>query len=173
LIIPDIAEGFVETVKRNLVRMGLHWESTNILGGLIACTGNTGCKWASTDTKGQAVALGERLNRRIQLDQPINIHLTGCPNSCAQHYVGDIGLQGVKVNLNGASVEGYNIVFGGGTGVNGAIGKQVFTGIAFSDIPPLLERVLSVYLARRQSGESFAAFTRRHEIRQLQELFSE
>jgi len=173
LLIPDVVDGFVETVKRNLIRMGLHWESTNILGGLIACTGNTGCKWASTDTKGQAVAIGERLSRRLQLDQPINIHLTGCPNSCAQHYVGDIGLQGVKVNLNGASVEGYNIVFGGGTGMNGAIGKQVFTGIAFSDIPLLLERVLSVYLARRQSGESFAAFTRRHEVRQLQEMFSE
>ena len=110
LLIPDVVDGFVETVKRNLIRMGLHWESTNILGGLIACTGNTGCKWASTDTKGQAVAIGERLSRRLQLDQPINIHLTGCPNSCAQHYVGDIGLQGVKVNLNGASVEGYNIV---------------------------------------------------------------
>lgn len=173
LLLPDVADGFVETVKRNLVRMGFHYEATNIAGGLVACTGNTGCKWASTDTKGQAVALAKYLQARVQLDHPINIHLTGCPNSCAQHYVGDIGLQGVKVNFNGASVEGYNVVFGGGTGAGGGIGKQVFTGIAFSEIQPLLERVLQVYLARRQNGETFAAFTRRHEVRQLQELFSE
>lgn len=171
LLIPDVPDAFVETVKRQLVRMGFHHEATNLLGGLVACTGNKGCKWSSTDTKGQAVALGEYLNKRLQLDHPINIHLTGCPNSCAQHYVGDIGLQGVKVGQ--ASSEGYHVVFGGGTGADAAIGKQVFTGIPFSDLPALLERVLKVYLARRNQGETFAAFTRRHDVKQLQEMFSE
>lgn len=171
LLIPDVPDAFVETVKRQLVRAGLHHEATNILGGLVACTGNTGCKWAATDTKGQAVALGAHLNKKLQLDHPINIHLTGCPNSCAQHYVGDIGLQGVKVGA--ASSEGYHVVFGGGTGADAAIGKQVFTAIPFSDLPALLERVLKTYQAKRQSGETFAAFTRRHEVKQLQEMFSE
>ena len=171
VLIPDVPDAFVETVKRQLVRIGLHHEATNLLGGLIACTGNTGCKWAATDTKGQAVALGAHLNKKLQLDHPINIHLTGCPNSCAQHYVGDIGLQGVKVGST--SSEGYHVVFGGGTGADAAIGKQVFTGIPFSDLPALLERVLKTYQARRQSGETFVAFTRRHEVKQLQEMFSE
>lgn len=171
LLIPDVPDAFVETVKRQLVRIGLHHEATNILGGLVACTGNTGCKWAATDTKGQAVALGAHLNKKLQLDHPINIHLTGCPNSCAQHYVGDIGLQGVKVGQ--ASSEGYHVVFGGGTGADAAIGKQVFTGIPFSDLSALLERVLKTYQAKRQPGETFAAFTRRHEVKQLQEMFSE
>ena len=172
LLITDVADGFVETLKRQLIRIGFDYASTNILGGLVACTGNTGCKWASTDTKGQAVKLGEHLNKRLQLDHPVNIHLTGCPNSCAQHYVGDIGLQGVKTMLNNASVEGYNIVFGGGTGPDSAIGKQVFTGIPFSEVPMLLERVLKTYLARRDGTETFAQFTRRHELKQLQEMFS-
>jgi ferredoxin-nitrite reductase len=171
LLIPDVPDAFVETVKRQLVRIGLHHEATNLLGGLVACTGNTGCKWAATDTKGQAVALGAHLNKKLQLDHPINIHLTGCPNSCAQHYVGDIGLQGVKVGT--ASSEGYHVVFGGGTGADAAIGKQVFTAIPFSDLPALLERVLKTYQAKRQPGETFAAFTRRHEVKQLQEMFSE
>ena len=170
LLIPDIPDGFLETVKRQLVRIGFHHEVTNIAGGLVACTGNTGCKWAATDTKGQALKLAEHLNKRLQLDQPINIHLTGCPNSCAQHYVGDIGLQGVKVGT--AAVEGYNIVFGGGTGANAVIGREVFKGISFDEVPRLLEYVLRIYLARRQSGESFIAFTRRHEVKQLQEMFS-
>ncbi|HAB16841.1 MAG TPA: NirA family protein, partial [Verrucomicrobiales bacterium] len=70
-------------------------------------------------------------------------------------------------------VEGYHIVFGGGYGSNQAVARQVFTGIPFSEIPVLLERVLKVYLARRSPGESFAEFTRRHEVKELQELFSE
>lgn len=173
LLIPDVPDAFVETVKRQLVRAGLHHEATSIAGGLVACTGNRGCKWAATDTKGQAVALARHLEKRVPLDRPINIHLTGCPNSCAQHYVGDIGLQGVKVNAGGGPVEGYHIVFGGGTGAEAGIGRQVFTGIAFGEIPALLERVLRVYLERRQPGETFAAFTRRHEVGELQEMFSQ
>jgi ferredoxin-nitrite reductase len=172
LLIPDVSDNFVETVKRQVERIGFHHEATNIMGGLVACTGNTGCKFAATDTKGQAVALAVHLNKRVPLDQPINIHLTGCPNSCAQHYIGDIGLQGVKVNASGSSVEGYNVVFGGGYGAEAGIGKEVFKGISFAEIPKLLEHSLKVYLARRQPGESFAAFTRRHEVKQLQEMFS-
>jgi ferredoxin-nitrite reductase len=169
LLIPDISDSFVETVKRQLVRIGFHYEATNVAGGLVACTGNKGCKFSSTDTKGHALSLAEHLGRRVQLDQPINIHLTGCPNSCAQHYIGDIGLQGVKV---GNGDEGYNIVFGGGCGSNAAIGREIFKGISFGEIPSLLERALKVYLARRQSNESFAQFTRRHDVKQLQEMFS-
>jgi ferredoxin-nitrite reductase len=169
LLIPDVPDAFVESVKRNLVRMGFHHEATSIAGGLVACTGSTGCKWAATDTKGHALALAKHLETRVQLDQPVNIHLTGCPNSCAQHYIGDIGLQGVKT----ASGEGYNVVFGGSSGLGAGLGREVFKGISLGELPVLLERVLQVYLARRQSGEAFAAFTRRHEVRQLQEMFSQ
>jgi ferredoxin-nitrite reductase len=172
-LIPDVPDGFVETVKRQLIRIGLHYEATHILGGLVACTGNKGCKWSSTDTKGHALALGQHLSKRVPLDQPLNLHVTGCPNSCAQHYMGDIGLQGVKTNLGAATVEAYHIVFGGGYGTSQAIGKQVFTGIPFSQVPSLLERVLQIYQSRRAAGESFVAFTRRHTVKQLQELFSQ
>jgi ferredoxin-nitrite reductase len=173
LLIPGVPDGFVETVKRSLVRIGFHHEASTVSGGLVACTGNTGCKFASTNTKGQAVELGRYLEKRVQLDRPINIHLTGCPHSCAQHYIGDIGLLGTKTMLEGESVEAYTVVFGGGYGREQAIAKEVFKGIPFSSLPQLLERVLNTYLRRRQPGESFAAFARRHEVRQLQEMFSE
>lgn len=172
LILPDVPDGFVETVKRQLVRAGLHHEATHVAGGLVACTGNKGCKWSSTDTKGHALALGRHLNGRLSLDQPINIHFTGCPNSCAQHYMGDIGMQGVKVNMGGESVEGYNVVLGGGYGTEQGCGRPVFTGVPHSDLPALLENVLRVYLARRHHGESFVSFTRRHELGALQAMFS-
>jgi len=97
LIIPNIPDPFVETVKKALVKMGLHWEQSNLRSGLVACTGNSYCKFASSNTKSHALELADYLEKRVDLDQPINIHLTGCPNSCAQHYMGDIGLLGAKV----------------------------------------------------------------------------
>jgi ferredoxin-nitrite reductase len=173
LLIPNVPDAFVETVKRNLVRIGFHYEASAIAGGVVACTGNSGCKWASTNTKGQAIEIARYLENRVQLDQPINIHLTGCPHSCAQHYIGDIGLLGTKTTLEGESVEAYNVVLGGGFGHDQTIAKEVFKGIPFSAMLPLLERVLKVYVARRKAGESFAAFARRHETKELQEMFSQ
>jgi ferredoxin-nitrite reductase len=172
LILPDIPDGFVETVKRSLVRIGLHYEATSITGGVIACTGNTGCKFAMTNTKGQAVELARYLERKLHLDQPINIHLTGCPNSCAQHYIGDIGLLGVKIGQNETQREAYHVFFGGGSGFEQQLGRQVFHGVPFSELPALLEKVLKIYLERRSGHETFIQFVTRHEVKQLQEIFS-
>ena len=172
LLIPNIPDPYVETVKKNLVKMGFHYETTTISGGLIACTGNTGCQWAATNTKGQAVLLARYLEKKVRLDQPINIHLTGCPNSCAQHYMGDIGLLGAKVKQGGDTVEGYHVVMGGGFGDKQAVAREVFKGVPFNELTSLLEHVLKTYLAQRQSGESFVEFTRRHTVKELQEIFS-
>jgi ferredoxin-nitrite reductase len=172
LILPNIPDGFVETVKRSLVRIGLHYEATSITGGVIACTGNTGCKFAMTNTKGQAVELARYLERKVHLDQSINIHLTGCPNSCAQHYIGDIGLLGVKIGQNENQREAYHVFFGGRSGFQQQLGRQVFHGIPFSELPALLEKVLKIYLERRSANETFIQFVTRHEVQQLQEIFS-
>jgi ferredoxin-nitrite reductase len=172
LILPDIPDGFVETVKRSLVRIGLHYEAASITGGVIACTGNTGCKFAATNTKGQAVELARYLERKLHLDQPINIHLTGCPNSCAQHCIGDIGLLGVKIGQNENQQEAYHVFFGGRAGFEQQLGKQVFHGVAFSELPALLEKVMKIYLERRSGNETFIQFVTRHEVSRLQEIFS-
>jgi ferredoxin-nitrite reductase len=172
LIIPNVPDAFVETMKKNLIKIGFHHAATSISGGLIACTGNTGCQWAATNTKGQAVLLARHLEKKIQLDLPINIHLTGCPNSCAQHYMGDIGLLGAKVNQGGDTVEGYHVVLGGGFGEKQAVAREVFRGVPFNELPTLLEHILEVYLAKRERGESFVDFTRRHSVKELQEMFS-
>jgi ferredoxin-nitrite reductase len=168
-----VPDAFVETVKRNLGSIGFGCSASSIAGGLVACTGSTGCKWAATDTKGHAVALARHLEKRVRLEQPINLHLTGCPHSCAQHYIGDIGLVGAKTTLSGESVDAYHVVLGGGFGHERAIAKEVFKAIPYSALPELLERILKVFQEKRQTGETFAEFSRRHEVKQLQELFSE
>lgn len=170
LLITDVKKKNVPAVKRQLEKMGLHWDATSVRAGLVACTGNTGCKYAASNTKGQAMLLAEYLEPRITLDQPINIHLTGCPHSCAQHYVGDIGLLATNVESGEDMVEGYHIHVGGGYGAEEGIAREIYPSVAFADVPPLVERLLLAYLEHRQEEESFVQFTRRHEVKALKNL---
>ncbi len=172
LIIPGIADADLEAVKAAIIEIGFHYRSTSISGGLIACTGNVGCKFAAANTKGHALLLAEFLEQNIELDQPINIHLTGCHHSCAQHYIGDIGLIGAKVKVDGESVEGYSVVLGGGCDDTQAIAHEVFGGTAFEDLKPLLLNVLRTYQEQRKEQETFWQFTRRHSAEELKNLFS-
>jgi ferredoxin-nitrite reductase len=114
----------------------------------------------------------EHLEGRVALDFPVNIHLTGCPHSCAQHAMGDIGLLGAKVKRHGETVDGYHVFVGGGFGANKALGRQVFTGVPHDELAPLVERMLRVYLRERADNERFQEFTARHDLGRLQELFS-
>ena len=173
LIIPHVHEKDLEAIKKEIVEIGFHYTTQSVTGGLIACTGNRGCKYAASNTKGHAVALGDYLKERFDLDQPINIHLTGCHHSCAQHYIGDIGMMGVKAKYNGETVEGYNIAFGGGVDDNQAIARDVFKAVPFEEIPALIEHCLNIYLEKREKQETFAQFTRRFSEDDLNTLFAQ
>jgi ferredoxin-nitrite reductase len=174
LLISDIPEAGLADAKARLRVLGLDWSATSVRGGLVACTGNTGCKFSATDTKGQAMLLAEHLESRVSLDQPVNIHLTGCHHSCAQHYVGDIGLLGAKVERSEETVEGYHIYVGGGAGDGRKLGRELWTGVPFGDVPRRVETLLRAYLAnRRSAGESFHAFANRHEIADLRGMCGE
>ncbi len=172
LIIPNVPDSLVETVKKALVKMGLHWQQSNLRSGFIACTGSSYCKFAASNTKAHALELADYLDQKFDLDQPINVHLTGCPNSCAQHYMGDIGLLGAKVKVAGESVDGYHVFVGGGFGAKQAVGRQVFQGVSFNDLKPTLEKMLRAYLRHRITAETFQDFTQRHDLNTLQAFFS-
>src|SRR5690606_3982510 len=127
------------------------------------CTGNAGCKFAAADTKGQAMILARYLEERLTLETPINIHLTGCHHSCAQHYIGDIGLIATKVPVGDDMLEGFHLFVGGGWGERQAIGRELFSSVVCERIPTLLEQLLRGFLEQRESlEETFADFARRH-----------
>ena len=175
LIISDIHRDHIEAVKSAIEALGLTWQASSIRAGLIACTGNKGCKFSASDTKGHALQIADYVEPRITLDQPINIHLTGCHHSCAQHYIGDIGLIAAKVDVEGSDdqVEGYHVLVGGGYGDEQALAREVFQSVAAADIGPLVERMLATYMAQRNhADETFHAFTKRHEADDLQKVFS-
>lgn len=172
LILPGVPTAFVETVRKALSKAGLDSQATALRGGFIACTGNSHCRFAASNTKAHALDLMRWLDTRITLDQPINIHLTGCPNSCAQHYMGDIGLLGTKVKVGGEYREAYHLFVGGGFGERQAVGRSLFNGVHLDELRSVLLRMLQTYVALRSHGESFQQFTARHDIGRLQELFS-
>jgi ferredoxin-nitrite reductase len=171
LVVPNVPDAYVATLGKALVKAGFDWRPSHVRSGFIACTGNRHCKFASSDTKGHALALMKWLDGRVPLDQPVNIHLTGCANSCAQHYMGDIGLLGTKVKVEGESREGYHVFVGGGFGGRQAVGRQLFAGVTVEALRPLLARMLGTYLRERTGTESFQRFTARHDVGKLQELF--
>ncbi len=171
LIIPGIPEEKLQAAITAIQATGLDHRNNTITGGLIACTGSRGCKYAAADTKGHAVALGAHLSTKMILDQPVNMHLTGCHHSCAQHYIGDIGMMGTRVKIeDGSTVDGYNIVLGGGVDDQQAIAREVWKSVKADEINPLIEELLCAYLAQRNEGETFATFTRRLSVAELQAL---
>lgn len=172
LIISDIARDHVEAVKEEIEMLGLAWRASSVRAGMVACTGNTGCKFSASDTKRHAQAIIEHVEPRVALDAPVNIHLTGCHNSCAQHYIGDIGLLAAKVSVSeDAEVEGYHFYLGGGHGDTRELAREVLRDVRADEVPTVIERLLSAYLARRTSpGEPFHVFARGQTVEQLRAL---
>lgn len=169
VIIPHVPDAFVQTALRSIARIGFYHEAAASAGGIIACTGNKGCKYSAADTKAHAASLMKHLGSRVKITCPVNIHFTGCPNSCAQHYCGDVGLVGSKL-ADGS--EGYNLVLGGGMDNEQGIARELFRGVHHAEVNRTVERILITYEAEKASGETFVAWVRRHSIKELQEKFS-
>lgn len=171
LLISDIAAEEKEAVEAALGRIGLTAKVSVARAGIVACTGNVGCKFAASDTKRHAAAIADHLDAVLELDAPVNVHVTGCPNSCAQHYVGDIGLLGAKIAVGDSQLEGYHLFAGGGFAEQRALGREVLRDIPAEDTPRVIERLLRAYLERRTSaGEAFRDFTKRHSPEALREI---
>jgi ferredoxin-nitrite reductase len=110
----------------------------------------------------------------VQIDTPVNIHLTGCHHSCAQHFISEIGLLACKVETggDGDTVEGYHILVGGGFGPDATLGREIYRDVKAEDAPKTVERILKAFVAHRASPqESFLAFAARHDDGALKAMF--
>jgi len=171
LLIPHVTDAFCAVLTRAVQSLGFFTDPHAAAGGVIACTGSKGCKYAAADTKSHARALMAHLRKRDPgLDHPVNIHFTGCPNSCAQHYCGDIGAVGAKLT---DGREGYHVVLGGGMDQEQGIAREIFRGVGAEEVPALFEKILVTYRSRCNAGETFVQWTRRHSVKELQEMLSQ
>src|SRR5216683_562092 len=174
LLVSGVPDERVEAAVAAVAALGLATSASAIRAGLVACTGNVGCKFAASDTKRHAEEIARWCEPRVALDAPVNVHLTGCHNSCAQHYISEIGLLACKVATSeeGDAVEGYHVFAGGGFGADAVLGRELYRDVKAEDAPATVERMLKAYLAHRGSpAESFLAFANRHEVEALKALF--
>jgi ferredoxin-nitrite reductase len=172
LLISGVPDGKVTGAEAAIAALGLGTKATSVRAGLVACTGNVGCRFSASDTKRHAEDIAQWCESRVTLDGPVNIHLTGCHHSCAQHYIGEIGLLACKVEEGEEQIEGYHVYVGGGFGPDAALGREIYRDVKAKDAPRVIESMLKGYLAHRAAREeTFLAFSRRHEVDQLKTLF--
>jgi sulfite reductase (ferredoxin) len=139
--------------------MGLQVEVSAFWRGAIACTGTEFCKLAIAETKGFAKWLvGEMEERLPGFDQQIKLHVTGCTNSCGQHWIADIGLEGKKIKKDGKMVDAFYFCVGGAVGKFARPGRTLGYRAAADEVPDAIERLLRGYLAARQPSEDLRAY---------------
>ncbi len=168
LLIVNVPYRSADTVARQLEGVGLHVKASPFWRGAIACTGTEFCKLAITETKGFTRWLVKEMQERLpEFDQDLKLHVTGCPNSCGQHWIADVGLEGKKVKVQGEWVDAYYFTLGGGVGRHQAFARPVGYRCPAHEVPDALERLLLAYLERRCPGENLRHFFARHDEAEL------
>ena len=158
-VIPHVPKANLDTVLAGLKAIGLTVEANNFWRGAVACTGTEFCKLAITETKGFARWLVEELEGRIPgFDQPIKLHVTGCPNSCGQHWIADVGLEGKKIKHDGKLEDAWSFALGGALGEHAGVARVVNYRCLSSDVPDALERLLRNYLGTRDAEQNLRSW---------------
>jgi sulfite reductase (ferredoxin) len=163
LIFLDIPNARVAEFIGELGVIGLHVEATNFWRGTVACTGMEFCKLAITETKGFARWVVDELEGRLpQFDQQLRLHVTGCPNSCGQHWIADIGIEGKKIKHEGQLADAYYFCLGGAVGQHSGVARPVGYRCLATEVPTAIERLLRSYLSGRSENENLRAWFARH-----------
>lgn len=171
LIVPNVPKDKSAELAKELQAIDLRIEGSPFWRGAIACTGTEFCKLAITETKGFARWLVDELETRLpQFDQQLKLHVTGCPNSCGQHWIADIGMEGKKIKQDGKMVDAYYFCVGGNLGQHAGTARPVGYRCPATEVPEAIERLLRGYLSDRQRNEDLQGYFARtsdDEIRAL------
>jgi sulfite reductase (ferredoxin) len=173
LLIINVPAANTGVLARELERVGLRVGGSPFWRGATACTGSEFCKLAITETKGFTRWLVEELEERLPgFQEHLKLHVTGCPNSCGQHWIADIGIEGKKMKIDGRLVDAYYFCLGGAVGKHQAIARPVGYRCAAADVPDAIERLLRSYRADRYCGENLRQFFARHSDSELREVLA-
>jgi len=163
LLFIDVPNKKAAELAQELNKLGLHVEGSSFWRGAVACTGTEFCKLAITETKGFTRWVVDELEERLpEFDQQLRLHVTGCPNSCGQHWIADIGIEGKKIKHEGKLTDAFYFCLGGAVGQHAAIARPVGYRCPAPLVPEAIERLLRHYLADRQPEENLRAWFGRH-----------
>jgi len=173
LLVVNVPTVNADDLAKELDDIGLKVGASPFFRGTVACSGTEFCKLAITETKAFSRWLVEEMEERLPgFDQHLKLHVTGCPNSCGQHWIADIGIEGKKIKVNDRLVDAYYFCVGGALGLHQATARPVGYRCPATEVPDALERLLSRYLDERDPGENLRKFFARHSDAELRELLA-
>jgi len=173
LLVVNVPTLNAESLATELDAIGLQAGGSAFSRGTVACSGTEFCKLAITETKQFSRWLvGEMEDRLPGFDQHLKLHVTGCPNSCGQHWIADVGIEGKKIKVRDRMVDAYYFCVGGALGLHQATARPVGYRCPATEVPDALQRLMSRYLADREPGENLRQFFSRHSDSQLREFLA-
>jgi sulfite reductase (ferredoxin) len=173
LLIVNVRKESAALVADTLTAAGLPVRASVFARGTISCTGSEFCKLALTETKSFARWLTEELEERVPaFEEQLKLHITGCPNSCGQHWIADIGIEGKKIKQNGKMVDAYYFCVGGSVGQFASIARPVGYRCTADTVPDAIERLLEGFNTRREGKENLRQFFGRHTSEELRALLA-
>jgi sulfite reductase (ferredoxin) len=173
LLIVNVPQINADSLAKELDGISLKVGASSFFRGTIACSGTEFCKLAITETKAFSRWLVEELEERLPgFDQHLKLHVTGCPNSCGQHWIADIGIEGKKIKVHDQLVDAYYFCVGGALGLHQATARPIGYRCAATEVPDAIERLLRRYLVEREVGENLRQFFARRTDPQLRALLA-
>ncbi len=174
LVIVNVPNTRASGLARELDAIGLPTEASPFWRGAVACTGTEFCKLAITETKAYTQWLVRELEERMPaFSQHLKLNITGCPNSCGQHWIADIGLEGKKIKAErGRTIDAYYFCVGGGVGANASIARPVGYRCPAAEVPDAIERLVNAFRSRALPGESLRSFLARHATEDLRSFLA-
>jgi sulfite reductase (ferredoxin) len=173
LLIVNVPQHDAGALARELDAVGLPVGGSSFWRGAVACSGSEFCKLAITETKSFSRWLVEELEERLPgFEQHLKLHVTGCPNSCGQHWIADIGIEGKKIKVDGKQQDAYYFCVGGAVGLHQSIARPIGYRCLASEVPDAIERLLRRYLDERLPGENLRRFFARHSDEDLRECLA-
>jgi sulfite reductase (ferredoxin) len=173
LVVVNVPKYEVDLLAGELEQAGLPLAASPFWRGAVACTGTEFCKLAITETKAFTRWLVEQLEERLpSFNEHLKIDVTGCPNSCGQHWIADIGLEGKRIKVDGQMVDAYYFCLGGAVGSHQAFARPVGYRCLATETPEAIQRLLYAYLDDREEGETFRSFCTRKSDEDLRAMLA-
>ena len=166
-LIPNVPREKVNELKSELAGLGFEMEPSEIRKGCVSCTGKEFCNLAIAETKAYAEQLALELEAEVDMPYPVRMNINGCPNSCGQHHVAEIGLLGCQTTVNGEKMDAFTICLGGGLGKDAYFAEQVLRRVPAMEVKGHLVNLLKTFLELRRDDESLQAFCARHDREDL------
>lgn len=168
-IIPNVPPENVTGLLSEPLFEAISASPKSFIGHAVSCTGIEYCNLALVETKERLRKIAEYLDAQIVLDVPVRIHMVGCPNSCGQRQIADIGLQGVKMKTKEKGiVEAFEIYVGGTLLDGGAYNQKLKGKIDGEDLPDVLASFISYFKENKLPTETFYDFVGRVGVETLQ-----